>query len=74
VEAKPFVLSPSFDFAQDIREKPFALRFSKGRTVRSGQALSKHEGRDDAPFDRLRVSGDILRSYNFSGHAELVEA
>jgi hypothetical protein len=24
------VVSPSFDFAQDIRKKPFALRFSKG--------------------------------------------
>jgi hypothetical protein len=39
----PFVVSPSFDFAQDIREKPFALRLSKGRTVCSGQALSNHE-------------------------------
>jgi len=27
------VVSPSFDFAQDIRENPFALRLSKGRTV-----------------------------------------
>jgi hypothetical protein len=23
-------MSPSFDFAQDIRKKPFALRLSKG--------------------------------------------
>jgi len=32
------VVSPSFDFAQDIRENPFALRLSKGRTVCSGSA------------------------------------
>jgi len=26
------------------------------------------------PFDRLRVNGDILKSCDFSVHAELVEA
>ena len=26
------------------------------------------------PFDRLRANGDILKSFNFFAHAELVEA
>jgi hypothetical protein len=49
---------------QAVRAKPFgspfALRVSKGRTVHSGQALSKHEQLNDPPFDRLRVNGFFL--------------
>jgi len=26
------------------------------------------------PFDRLRANGDMLKSFDFSAHAELVEA
>jgi hypothetical protein len=42
------VLSSSFDFAQDILEKPFVLR------------LSKDERFNFSPFDRLRVNGPSL--------------
>jgi hypothetical protein len=46
-------VSLPFDFAQDIRKQPFTLSRSKGRTVHSAQALSKHERHTE--YDFLRV-------------------
>jgi hypothetical protein len=43
----------------------FKLLFSEQLTVEQAVAQTHH-----LPFDRLRASGDILKSYNFSGHAE----
>jgi len=67
---KPFVLSPSFDFAQDIRKKPFVLRLSKDERLAQPPAqrasgsertgLSKYERLREAPFDKLRVNGNSL--------------
>ncbi len=69
LSGKPFVMSPSFDFAQDIREKPFALSLSKGERFAQPPAqrasgsertgLSKHERFNVSPFESLRVIGNV---------------
>jgi hypothetical protein len=46
-------------------------RFLAKSKVKNKQAVAQT---NHLPFDRLRASGDMLKSCNFSGHAELVEA